>query len=251
MKCRNCIYYKDIDENFGSCYGVKIEGDRDPRASSDKCRGKYFKSKNAVRPALRTRLSRKSEMKKDILIINGSPKKNGNTAKLVEWFAKGACSNCGQVEIIRAASLASPAHGCTSCRKCQKSKKYECVINDEVTAVLKKMTAADTIVFATPLYFYGPSAQLKMIIDRMFSFYKWNNAANTFESPMRGKSMVLLLSAYEDVGLDVVKESFKIIAGYSGMSFHSLLVPNAGESTQIEQVKGIRKKAVDFGKKFA
>jgi multimeric flavodoxin WrbA len=247
MKCQNCIYYKDIDENFGSCYGVRIKGDRDPRTGSDKCRGKYFKAKNMTRSTPKL----KCETKRNILIINGSPQKNGNTAKLVEWFSEGACSNGGQVEIVRAASLASKAHGCTSCRKCQKRKKYECVINDEVTAVLKKMAQADTVVFATPLYFYGPSAQLKMIIDRMFSLYKWNNAANTFESPMRGKSMVLLLSAYEDVGLDLVKESFKVIAGYSGRSFHSFLVSNAGESTQIDQLKGIRKKAVDFGKKLA
>jgi len=190
-------------------------------------------------------------MSKNILVLNGSPKKNGNTAKLVEWFAEGARSNRGKVEIICVASLKFKSNGCTSCRRCQKTKAYECVINDDAKDVLKKIAKADTIVFATPLYFYGPSAQLKLIIDRMFSLYKWNNAANTFETPMRGKSMLLLLSAYEDVGLDIVETTFKLIADYSDMKFRSLLVPNAKESAEINKLKGIRKKAVDFGRESA
>lgn len=190
-------------------------------------------------------------MSKNILIIDGSPKKRGNTSKLVEWFSEGARSSDGKVEVIRAASLKSKSNGCVSCRKCQKIKEYECVINDDVKQVLRKIAKADAIVFATPLYFYGPSAQLKMVIDRMFSLYKWDNSADTFETPLMGKTMVLLLSAYEDIGLDIVERSFKLIADYSGMKFRSLIVPDAGESAEIEKIKGIKKKAYDLGKRKA
>ncbi|MDD5773095.1 MAG: flavodoxin family protein [bacterium] len=189
-------------------------------------------------------------MVKNILILNGSPKKNGNTSTLVEWFVQGASLNGGKVEIIRTALLKSKSNGCISCRRCQKLKEYECVINDDVKEVLKKMAKADVIVFATPLYFYGPSTQLKLIIDRMFSLYKWDNSTDTFESPMRGKTMVLLLSAYENIGLDIVKKSFALIAGYSEMKFKSLLVPDAGESGEILKLKGIREKAIALGKKI-
>jgi multimeric flavodoxin WrbA len=188
-------------------------------------------------------------MPKNILILNGSPKKDGNTSRLVEWFAQGARLNSGNVEIIRAAQLKVKSNGCLSCRKCQSAKDYECVIDDDIKSALKKVARADVIVFATPLYFYGPSAQLKLIIDRMFSLYKWDNSTNTFTTPMRGKSMILLLSAYEDIGLDIVRKSFKLIADYSDMKFCSFIVPNAGESGQIENVKGIRAKAIDFAKK--
>ncbi|MFH1412253.1 MAG: flavodoxin family protein [Candidatus Omnitrophota bacterium] len=188
---------------------------------------------------------------KKILILNGSPKKNGNTVRLVEWFADGARSHSGKVEIIHASSLNSKTNGCLSCRKCQKIKKFECVINDDVKEVLKKMAKTDAVVFATPLYFYGPSAQLKLVIDRMFSLYKWDNTTDTFVSPMSGKSIFLLLSAYEDVGLKTVERSFKTVADYSGMKFRSLLVPNAGESGEIESLKGIREKAFEMGKKAA
>lgn len=185
---------------------------------------------------------------KKILILNGSPKKGGNTETLVNWFANGARSKGTSVEIVRAALLAYKTNGCTSCRKCQKIREYECAINDDVRAVLKKMAKADIVVFATPLYFYGPSAQLKLIMDRMFSLYKWDNKTNTFESPMRGKTMVLLLSAYENIGLNTVRESFALIAEYSGMKFKALLVPNAGESGDIIKVNGISKKAIALGK---
>lgn len=110
------------------------------------------------------------------------------------------------------------------------------------------MAKADAIVFATPLYFYGPSAQLKIIIDRMFSLYKWDNKTDTFKSPMKGKTMVLLLNAYEDIGLEVVEKSFKLIADYSEMKFKSLLVPNARESGEIIKLKGIRKETIAFGR---
>ncbi len=187
---------------------------------------------------------------KKILILNGSPVKNGNTAKLVAWFSEEVRAKGASVKVVRAASLVSKVNGCTSCRACQRSVKYECVIKDGVNDVLKEMQKADVIVFATPLYFYGPSAQLKLIIDRMFSLYKWDNKTDTFTSPMRGKAMGLILSAYEDIGLKIVEESFKLIADYSEMSFSSLLVPDARESGEVEDIKGIRARVKEFAQSF-
>ncbi|MDD3344836.1 MAG: flavodoxin family protein [Candidatus Omnitrophica bacterium] len=185
---------------------------------------------------------------KKILILNGSPVKNGNTAKFVAWFAQEARKEGASVKVVRAASLSSKVNGCISCRACQKSAKYECVFKDDVNDVLKEMQKADVIVFATPLYFYGPSAQLKLIIDRMFSLYKWDNKTDTFVSPMRGKSMGLILSAYEDIGLDIVEKSFKFIADYSEMNFSSFLVPDARESGEVEDIKGIRGRVKKFAR---
>jgi multimeric flavodoxin WrbA len=130
-------------------------------------------------------------------------------------------------------------------------EEYACVIKDDASPVLRKMAGADVIVFASPLYFYGPSAQLKVLIDRMFCLYKWDNTTDTFKSPMPGKTMVLLLSAYEDIGLKNVEESFKLIADYSEMKFLSLLVPDARESGEVLNLKGIREKALALGKKVS
>lgn len=188
---------------------------------------------------------------KKILILSGSPKKNGNTAALIEWFAEGALSKGAGVEVIHTAFLRYKFPGCTSCRSCQKEEAYGCVIDDGAAHVLKKMIAADVIVMATPLYFFAASAQLKIVIDRMFSLYKWDNAAGTMRTTLAGKTLALLASAYEDVGLKALEKPFKLTADYTGMKFRSLLVSNAGVSGDIRKIPGARANAAAFGKRLA
>ncbi|MDD5676810.1 MAG: flavodoxin family protein [Kiritimatiellae bacterium] len=190
-------------------------------------------------------------MTKEILILSGSPRKNGNTAMLVDWFAEGARSKGARVEIVHAAFLKYKSSGCTSCRACQKRDEYACVINDEARPVLARMAKVDVIVMATPLYFFAASAQIKLVFDRMFSLYKWDNKAGTMQTPLKGKTLVLIASAFEDVGLDVLRKPFALTAKYTGMQFFSLLVPNAGVSGEIRNKAGIDKKALALGRKVA
>lgn len=190
-------------------------------------------------------------MPKSILLLNGSPKKHGNTALLSRWFAAGARSKGAKVKIVATAFLKFKTTGCTSCRTCQIRPEYACVINDEATPILAQMAKVDVIVMATPLYFFSASAQLKLIMDRMFSLYKWDNKTNTMQTPLKGETLVLLASAYEDVGLDALKAPFALTAKYTGMKFHSLLVPNAGVSGDLRKKPAIRQKATALGKKLA
>ncbi|MFH1045563.1 MAG: flavodoxin family protein [Candidatus Omnitrophota bacterium] len=190
-------------------------------------------------------------MAKKILILSASPKKDGNTATLVSWFTQGACSKGAEVEIVPTAFLKYKSNGCTSCRLCQNSDAYECVIDDEAKPVLAKMAKVDVIVMATPLYFFGASAQLKLIFDRMFSLYKWDNQAGTMQTPLKGKIFVLLASAFEDVGLDALAKPFALTAQYTSMQFESLLVPNAGVSGEIKNKAAVRQKAIALGERIA
>lgn len=150
---------------------------------------------------------------------------------------------------MRAASLKTRGTGCMSCRSCQRSGKYECAVRDEVQPVLAKMAKADVIVMATPLYFFSASAQIKVIFDRMFSLYKWDNDTGTMTTPLKGKKLVLIASAFEDEGFDALAQPFILTADYTGMEYDSLLVPDAGVSGDIRKKQGIRDKAVAFGKK--
>lgn len=190
-------------------------------------------------------------MGKKILALSGSPKKDGNTAALLDWFIDGARSKGAEAEVVATAFLKYKTVGCASCRSCQTSALYECVIKDEAAPVLKKMAGADVIVMATPLYFFSMSAQLKCILDRMFSLYKWDNAAGTMQTPLKGKSLVLIASAFEDAGLDALEQPFALTARYTGMRFESLLVPNAGVSGQVKTLAGIREQAFRLGEKAA
>ena len=130
-----------------------------------------------------------------IVILMGSPNKNGSTSLLAEEFTRGAREAGHNVERINAAH--ADVHPCTGCIHCG----YEgpCVQKDGVDAIRAKILSADMIVFATPLYYYGMSAQLKALIDRFCAFNSsiqkkrmrsalisvaWNSDDWTFEALM-------------------------------------------------------------------
>ena len=190
-------------------------------------------------------------MPKKILILSASPKKNGNTSLLVRSFIDGARAHGAKTEVIETAFLKFKTSGCTSCRICQRIKKYECVINDDAKSILAKMTKADIIVMATPLYFFSASAQLKVIVDRMFSLYKWNNATGAMKTVLKGKTLVLIASAFENIGLNALEKPFALTAAYSGMKFSHLLIPNAGVSGDLKNKKEVLAQAKSLGKKLA
>jgi len=185
---------------------------------------------------------------KNILIISGSPKKKGNTAALIEWFCEGAGPRRVVTEIINAAELDGKP-GCISCRACQKKDAYGCVLKDGIAHAVNKMITADVIIMATPLYFFSASAQIKIVFDRMFSLYKWDNDAGTMKTVLKGKTLGMLASAYEDIGLTTLEQPFKLTADYSAMRYASLLIPNAGVSGHIREIPGVREKVLKFAKK--
>jgi multimeric flavodoxin WrbA len=113
------------------------------------------------------------------------------------------------------------------------------------------MLNADIIVMATPLYFFSASAQIKQVFDRMFSLYKWDNAAGTMKTALKGKTFAVIASAFEADGFDALEKPFKMTADYSGMKYTSLIAPNAGVSGDIIKLQGIREKAFLFGKNIS
>ena len=99
----------------------------------------------------------------NILILSGSPRKNGNTDLLVEAFAKGA-SEKHHVEVVSVHDY--KVNPCMGCNACFTSEGNACVQNDDMSVIYSKLSNADMLVIASPVYFYGLSAQLKAIIDR-------------------------------------------------------------------------------------
>jgi multimeric flavodoxin WrbA len=97
-----------------------------------------------------------------VLGIAGSPRRNGNTELLLKELLNGAEASGLKVELIILSELSiSP---CTSCDSCQKDG--QCVINDDMQLMYGKLLEADYVVFASPVYFKGVSAQMKALIDR-------------------------------------------------------------------------------------
>ena len=101
-----------------------------------------------------------------IVVLGGSPNKKGSTHILADCFRQGAEEAGHAVEMIDIAH--ADIHPCIGCIHCG----YEgpCVQKDDVTQIRKKILDTDMMVFVTPLYYYGMSAQLKTLIDRFCAF---------------------------------------------------------------------------------
>lgn len=100
-----------------------------------------------------------------IVVLQGSPNLNGSTSMMVNEFTKGA-HKAGHL-VVRIDIVISDINPCKGCVKCG----YEgpCIQHDEMDIVRSEILSADMLVFATPLYYYGMSAQLKKVIDRFCS----------------------------------------------------------------------------------
>lgn len=100
----------------------------------------------------------------NIVVLVGSVRKNGNTQLLAEAFARGAALH-NQVELVSVADYT--IHPCIGCNSCFQREGNTCFMQDDMTAIYEKLLAADTLVIASPIYFYNISAQLKALIDRL------------------------------------------------------------------------------------
>ncbi|MEG0277331.1 MAG: flavodoxin family protein [Coprobacillus sp.] len=112
---------------------------------------------------------------KNILVISTSQRMNSNSDILADEFIKGAKELGNQVHKV---SLSDQTISfCKGCLSCQKTGT--CIIKDDVNEILKIMQGADIILYATPVYFYEMSGQMKTLLDRsnpLFAFeYKFRD----------------------------------------------------------------------------
>ena len=99
-----------------------------------------------------------------IIVLAGSPRKNGNTDRLAASFVRGA-SERNQVEVVSVHDY--DVKPCTGCNTCFTRAGNECVQKDDMPLIYGKLRQADTLIIASPVYFYGLSAQLKAVVDRL------------------------------------------------------------------------------------
>ncbi|CEO90515.1 flavodoxin family protein [Syntrophaceticus schinkii] len=100
-----------------------------------------------------------------VLAVQGSPKKKGNTALLLEHYLRGVEENHRNVEINRVFLQEKNIAPCTGCYTCIE-KNSSCVIEDDMQELYGKIVEADLLIFATPVYWWSISAQLKTFVDR-------------------------------------------------------------------------------------
>ena len=122
-----------------------------------------------------------------ILILNGSPRKNGKTASLVKAFVEGAESAGNEVKTLFPQGM--KIGGCLACESCQRNGGT-CVQKDDMQTVNDAFLWADVIVFASPQYWGTITGQLKIVIDRLY--------ATLFGHPVQ-KEFVVIMTARGDM----------------------------------------------------
>lgn len=140
-----------------------------------------------------------------ILVITGSPRKNGNSNILADNFIKGATENGHSV--VRFDSAFKNVHPCIACNTC--AMNGDCVFNDDFSFIKEHIITADMVVFVTPMYYFGISSQLKAVIDR---FYSINGKIHT---PKKSALIVTYAdtSAYK---AEPIQKHYEVLLQYLG-----------------------------------
>ena len=150
-----------------------------------------------------------------ILVITGSPRKNGNSNFLVDNFIKGAQEKGHK--IFRFDSAFKKVHPCIACNKC--GMNGDCVFNDDFNYVRENIVDADMVVFATPMYYFGISAQIKAVIDR---FYAINGKIHV-------PKKVALIMTYADTAVkeaQPIKSHYETLINYLGWTSVGEIIAN-------------------------
>ena len=141
----------------------------------------------------------------DILILNGSPHPNGTTAALRKAFEEEAVKAGHKITTFHTAK--EELHACLGCDHCRNTDDG-CVYKDSMEKLNPLLFETDCVVFVTPLYYFGMSAQIKLAIDR---FYANNSALR------KQKKKALLIAACGDVdtdALDALDEHYHTLCRY-------------------------------------
>lgn len=133
---------------------------------------------------------------KNVLVISGSPRRNGNSDILSEQFAKGAEKSGNQVEHIFIRDL--KLGYCTGCGYCLKNGK--CNLKDELNDILPKLLEADVICFSSPVYCYSVTGQMKVFLDR----------CSPLIGKMKDKDFYYMVTAWDTLkeNLDITMQTF-------------------------------------------
>lgn len=156
-----------------------------------------------------------------IVVLVGSMRKGGNTDLLAQAFIEGARKN-NDVELVSVADY--KVNPCIGCNSCFTREDNTCFQNDDMSVIYEKLRAADIVVIASPVYFYGISAQLKAIVDRL-------------HTPMRNefhiKKLALLLVGAASLPnlFDAIKLQYQLVLDF----FHL-------ENIGMISVRGVKEK---------
>jgi multimeric flavodoxin WrbA len=185
-------------------------------------------------------------MAKSVLIVKGSPRTNGNSAALADQVYTGAKQSGAEVEAINIAEM--DIRPCDACDVCAESHGG-CIVGDDMQALYPKLTQADVIVLAFPIYWFTINAQMKLFIDRWYAL----NSEDGYL--LRGKQLALVFvygdtDLYTSGGINAI-HTFEALSRYIGMEIAGMVYGTAEKEGEAEQQPELMEKAFKLGEKVA
>ena len=157
-----------------------------------------------------------------ILVLNGSPRPNGNTKGMVEAFREGAVTAGHQVDVVDVCRL--KIGGCLACEYCHTKGHGSCVQKDDMQEVYALLKEAEMLVIASPIYYHGISGQLKCVIDRFY-------AAAYPTKPPHLKKVAMILSSGDANMYDGAMFSYQgDFLDYLGLENMGVFTAHGGEN---------------------
>ncbi len=179
-----------------------------------------------------------------VLVFMGSPRARGNSTILAEQAAEGARKAGAAVEVFRLAKM--NIGPCLACDGCRKKGAKDCVRKDDMKPLYDKIRAADALIIAGPVYWFSISAQVKLLLDRLYAF-----GAEKYR-PLKGKRIGIILT-YGDTdpftsGAVNALRSFQDAAAYVGAKIEGLVYGSGDKAGDVKANAELLKDAAGLGR---
>lgn len=180
------------------------------------------------------------------LAINSSPRSESNSSLLLHEICRGITDQGGVVEEINLSQMT--LNPCRACDSCLRNKNQLCVQKDSMNALYPKLLQSTGFIFASPIYWFTYSAQLKIFIDRLYAL-----DFNT-RTPFKDKKAIIALcfaadDVYDSGAVNAIR-SFQDMFRFMGIAWWDFIYGSASEPGQIRQKPDIMAKAYKIGKKL-
>ncbi|MFX0015499.1 MAG: flavodoxin family protein [Candidatus Hermodarchaeota archaeon] len=181
--------------------------------------------------------------KEKIIVVKGSPRRKGNSCLLAESLIKGARDNGANVEEFFLHDM--DIKPCNACNVCIKKPEKGCIIDDDMQEIYTSLYTADSIVIASPVYWFNMSAQTKLFIDRLYGLVEPKKHS------LKGKRIGIILT-YGDTnevssGAINAINSFKDTFRYIGCEITGIIQGSAMDVGQIKQNQKVMDEAYKLG----
>ncbi len=176
----------------------------------------------------------------NIVLLEGSPNKKGSSNLLAEQFLRGAKESGHVVSVADIAH--AKLHPCIGCYHCE--REGVCCFQDDLEKIKEQILCADMIAFVTPLYYFGMSSQIKVLIDRFTSF-------NDLIQEKHLKSVLISVAAgTEEWIFEALEAHYKAIGHYLNLEDQGILLGYGCGTVDMTRQSEYMNQAYELGKKI-